>query len=109
MGTCQQQWCDPADFEIRTCGAETDRREGDRFVCYACAGKIRSMHLKIAEQMQCPLCWRPLTLVPAIGAHAAHAADALARKCTNPSCTFICHQGDEGPVPEIASGLPKGS
>lgn len=82
MGTCQQQWCDPDDFENRTCGAETDRQEGDRFVCNVCAGRIIELHQKMAAKMQCPLCWKPLSLVPAREMHPAHAEHDLARKCT---------------------------
>ncbi|MFA4971170.1 MAG: hypothetical protein WC683_01060 [bacterium] len=95
MGSCQQSWLDPQDFTTKVCGAETDRKEGDRFVCMACFKRLLDFKIKMAEQMVCPRCGSPLQMVPAREMHPAHKEHDLARKCTKDGCAYICYMGDE--------------
>lgn len=52
------------------------------------------VRIQLASEMICPECRSSLRFVPAREWHPAYAADDLARKCTNPGCSFICYQGD---------------
>lgn len=108
MGKCQQSVLDPADFSVKTCGAETERMEDDRFMCEACFGRKIELNRAMAEKMICPRCLGELVFVPARDAHPANAEHELARKCTKEGCAFICTMGDEGPRPvrTIAPGTP---
>jgi hypothetical protein len=108
MGKCQQTWLDYADFVVKECGSETERREDDRFMCEACLRRRIGFNNAMAEKMVCPRCFGELVFVPAREAHPSHAEHDLARKCSKDGCTFICTMGDEGPRPvrPIYPGLP---
>jgi hypothetical protein len=60
MGRCQQTWLDPENFSTKTCGRETERKVGDRFVCDECAHKLSEMAIK-RPTLLCNTCFVPGT------------------------------------------------